>query len=155
MQRITITIDTPLAQEIDRLIETRGYQNRSEAVRDLVRAGIVHSTPVAGTSPNCVASLAYVYDHGTRELSKRLAKTFQQHHDLTIATMRVALDHDSCMEVSVLRGRTADVERFAEHVVAERGVRHGHVAIVPADIESVRHAHGDGKAHAHQHIRVR
>src|SRR5262245_27999583 len=132
MQRITITIDTALAQEIDRLIATRGYQNRSEAVRDLVRAGIVQTTPDVGSSSHCVASLVYVYNHGTRELAKRLAKAFQQQHDLSVATLRVALDHDSCMEVSVLKGRTVDVERFAERVVAERGVRHGRVVIVPA-----------------------
>ena len=70
MQRITITIDTQLAQEIDKLIGARGYQNRSEAVRDLVRAGIVHTTPQADTSSHCVAILIYVYDHATRELPK-------------------------------------------------------------------------------------
>jgi CopG family transcriptional regulator, nickel-responsive regulator len=155
MQRITITMDATLARELDRLIETRGYQNRSEAVRDLVRAGIAHTTPDGGTSVNCVASLVYVYSQGTRELAKRLARRFHAQHDLSVATMRVALDHESCMEVSVLKGRTADVERFAEHVVAERGVRHGRVFIVPADFESQRHAHSDGRAHAHQHIHVR
>jgi CopG family nickel-responsive transcriptional regulator len=102
-----------------------------------------------------VAILIYVYDHATRELPKRLAKAFQEHHDLAVATIRISLDHESCMEVSVLKGRTAEVERFAGHVVAERGVRHGRVVIVPADIESERHAHGAGRSHAHQHVRVR
>ena len=77
------------------------------------------------------------------------------HHDLSVATMRVALDHETCMEVAVLKGRTAEVEHFAEHVIAERGVRHGQLFVVPAEIETERHAHGDGRVHAHQHIRVR
>jgi CopG family transcriptional regulator, nickel-responsive regulator len=73
----------------------------------------------------CVASLVYVYAQGTRELPKRLQNAFRDHHHLSIATVRVALDHETCMEVSVLKGRTAEVESFAGHVIAERGVKHG------------------------------
>ena len=154
MQRITITIDDTLVEEMDRLIKARGYQNRSEAVRDLVRAGLVATKSVANRSGECVATLAYVFDRKTRELPKRLANAFQDHHDLPVATMRVALDHDSCMEVSVLRGPTKRVEDFAENVIAERGVRHGRLMIIPAAIETGRHAHGRGEAHPHEHIRV-
>jgi CopG family transcriptional regulator, nickel-responsive regulator len=155
MQRITITIDDDLAQDIDKLAEERGYQNRSETVRDLVRAGIAHTR--AGDTPTaeCVASVVYVYGQGTRELPKRLAHAFQDQHDLSVATLRVALDHDNCLEVAVLKGNTAEVERFAERIIAERGVRHGRVVIIPAEIESERHAHGERRPHPHQHIRVR
>ena len=154
MQRITITIDEALVDEMDRLIKERGYQNRSEAVRDLVRAGLVATKSVASRSHECVASLAYVYDRHTRELPKRLAHAFQDHHNLCLATMRVTLDHESCMEVSTLRGPTVQVERFAEGVIAERGVRHGRLTVIPAEIEMGRHVHGSGQAHAHEHIRV-
>ena len=154
MQRITITIDDALVDEMDRLIRARGYQNRSEAVRDLVRAGLVATKSVASRSQECVASLAYVYNRHTRELPKKLAHAFQDHHDLCMATMRVTLDHNSCMEVSALRGSTAQVERFAEGVMAERGVRHGRLTVIPAEIESGRHSHGAGQARAHEHIKV-
>lgn len=155
MQRVTITVDNTLMEDIDRLIRERGYQNRSEAIRDLVRAGVAHTTPPAGAASHCVASLSYVYQQGTRDLPKRLVNAYRDHHDLTVATTRVALDHESCIEVSVLKGKTADVQAFASRVIAERGVRHGQVAIIPAEIETERHAHGAGKAHAHQHVRVR
>ena len=59
------------------------------------------------------------------------------------------------MEVAVLKGKTAEVERFAERIIAERGVRHGRLVTIPAEIESERHGHGHRQAHAHQHIRVR
>ena len=154
MQRITMTIDDALVLELDRLIKTRGYQNRSEAVRDLVRAGLLATKSVADQAGECVASLAYVFDRETRDLPKRLANAFQDHHDLSVATMRVTLDHDSCMEVSVLKGPTKRVEQFAENVMAERGVRHGRLAVIPAAIETGRHAHGTGGAHPHEHIRV-
>ena len=154
MQRITITIDDGLLDEIDRLISERGYQNRSEAVRDLVRAGLLQTKSAADHSAQCVASLAYVFDRTTRELPKRLANAYQDRHDLSVATMRVALDHDNSMEVAVLRGPTGQVQRFAESIMVERGVRHGRLAVIPAEIETGRHAHGSGRAHSHDHIRV-
>jgi len=155
MQRITITIDDELALEIDRLAQARGYQNRSETVRDLVRAGILQTQHGPDQTADCVASVVYVYDQGTRELPKRLAHAYQEQHDLSVATVRVALDHDTCMEVAVLKGKTVEVERFAERIIAERGVRHGRLVTIPADIETARHSHGQRQSHAHQHIRVR
>ena len=156
MQRITITIDDELADEIDKLAQSRGYQNRSETVRDLVRAGILQTQHNAHRASECVASVVYVYDQGTRELPKRLAHAYQEQHDLSVATVRVALDHDTSMEVAVLKGKTAEVERFAERIIAERGERHGREVIIPAEIDSARHGHGQsGQPQAHQHIRVR
>jgi CopG family nickel-responsive transcriptional regulator len=155
VQRVTITIDDVLMEDVDRLIRKRGYQNRSEAMRDLVRAGITHTTPATHGSTHCIASLAYIYEQGVRDLPKRLMKAFRDHHHLSVATMRVTLDHESCMEVSVLKGATAEVEGFAAHVMAERGVSHGHVAIIPAEFDNERHAHGKGRAHTHQHVRAR
>jgi CopG family nickel-responsive transcriptional regulator len=152
MQRITITIDEQLAQELDTLVAARGYQNRSEAMRDLVRAGIVH-TNAATMSPQCVASLSYVYDPTTRELPKRLARWFQEHHNLCVSATRVALDHESMMEVCVLKGPTGEVRAFAEKLIAERGIRHGRLSLLPAAIEVTKHAHG-GHAHAHEHVKV-
>jgi CopG family transcriptional regulator, nickel-responsive regulator len=156
MQRITITIDDDLAHEIDKRARSRGYQNRSEAVRDLVRAGIAQTRLESGGhgASNCVAALTYVYDQGTRDLPKRLGNAFRDHHDLSIATTRVALDHDSCLEVALLRGSIDQVEGFAQRIIAERGVRHGRVAVIPAEIDNERHAHGHGRARVHQHVRV-
>src|SRR5438105_4383870 len=124
MQRITITIDDDLIKDIDRIIADRGYQNRSEAIRDLVRAGMPRAAAATGTAAHCVAALVYVYGHKLRQLSKRLVGAFHDHHDLSIATTRVPLNHETCLEVSVLKGLTREVEHFATHVIAERGVRH-------------------------------
>ena len=135
MQRVSITIDDDLMSELDLLIERRGYQNRSEAIRDLARAGLQQAAAEDAQSAACVAALVYVYDHARRELSKRLTNTFHDHHELSIATLHVHLDHESCMEVTVLKGRTAQVRHFADHVIAERGVKHGRVVLVPIEEE--------------------
>lgn len=152
MQRVTITLDDDLMADLDRIITARGYQNRSEAIRDLARSGLEQAAvEVAGTR-NCVAALVYVYDHHARELPKRLAQEFHNHHDLSQATLHVHLDPESCLEVTVLKGRGAEVQSFANQVIAERGVRHGHVVYVPApDGMAHSHSHPHGPGHTHSH----
>ncbi len=131
MQRITITIEDDLLAEIDAAAKARGYQNRSEIIRDLTRAGLQQSAEDAHASGQCVAALVYVYDHAARDLSKRLVENYHGHHDLSLATLHVHLDDDSCMEVTALKGSSEDVRHLAEHVIAERGVRHGRVVMIP------------------------
>jgi CopG family transcriptional regulator, nickel-responsive regulator len=106
MQRVTITIDDELMTELDRIIAARGYQNRSEAIRDLARAGIREAGQTLDAKRDCVAAVVYIYDHASRELPKRLTETFHDHHELSLSSLHVHLDHDSCMEVTVLKGKT-------------------------------------------------
>lgn len=150
MQRVTITLDDDLMDDLDRIIAARGYQNRSEAIRDLARSGLEQAAVEVAGSRHCVAALVYVYDHHARELPKRLTQEFHDHHDLSQATMHVHLDEASCLEVTVLKGRGAEVQSFANHVIAERGVRHGHVVYVPST-GNATHPHSHGHAHGHDH----
>jgi CopG family nickel-responsive transcriptional regulator len=140
MQRITITIEDDLLAEIDEAAEQRGYQNRSEIIRDLARAGLQRSAEDAAPSGQCVAALVYVYDHAARDLSKRLVQNFHGHHDLSLATLHVHLDDDSCMEVTALRGSSKEVRHFADHIIAERGVRYGRTVMIPTSTAKPRHA---------------
>jgi CopG family nickel-responsive transcriptional regulator len=155
MQRITITVDDELVAAIDRVIAACGYQNRSEAIRDLARAGITQLQEQSDNPQSGVSALVYVYDHQERALARRLTGSFHEHHDLSVATMHVHLDHDSCMEIAVLRGAMRDVRQFARHVVSERGVRHGRLVTVPVEFENQMHAHGaePGRRHLHVHVR--
>ena len=131
MQRVTITLDDALMDELDAIIAARGYQNRSEAIRDLARAGIREAAHDLGHKRDCVAALVYTYDHAARQLSKRLTSAYHEHHELSLASLHVHLDHDTCLEVTVLKGKTDDVQHFGEHVIAERGVRHGKIVRMP------------------------
>jgi CopG family transcriptional regulator, nickel-responsive regulator len=157
MQRVTITLDDDLLAEIDRLVAARGYQGRSEAIRDLARAGLLETALEQGRTGSCVAAIVYVYDHAARELSRRLTSAFHDRHDLSLTTLHVHLDHDSCMEVAVLRGDAEDVRDVASKVVAERGVRYGRTVLVPVDRAVEAHAHGAGAGdeHPHEHLHVR
>lgn len=154
MQRVTVTIDDELMAALDAYMEAGGHQNRSEAVRDLVRAGLMKRPEIDDGSRACVAALVYVYDHETRQLSKRLTHDHHSHADMSIATLHVHMDESTCLEVSLLRGQKSEVEHFAGHIIGERGVRYGQLVVVPADAEvdakSRGHAH-DGHSHAHRH----
>ena len=154
MQRVTITIDDELMTELDRIIAARGYQNRSEAIRDLARAGIREAAETLDAKRDCVAAVVYIYDHAARELPKRLTETFHDHHELSLSSLHVHLDHDSCMEVTILKGRTHDVQRFGERVIAERGVRYGRLFALPIDVTTEVHSHGDEPAHRHSHLHL-
>ena len=155
MQRVTIVLDDELVADVDRMVTAHGYQNRSEAIRDLARAGLREADDETVSARDCVAALVYVYDHDSRELSKRLMRLFHDHHDLSLAAMHVHLDHESCMEVALLQGKTKDVRHLADHVIAERGVRHGRLITIPVALESQAHRHGlePRRRHLHTHVR--
>src|SRR5260370_21751823 len=147
MQRILMTIEDDVLEEIDAAAKDRGYQNRSEIIRDLARAGLQQAAQDAAPSGHCVAALVYVYDHAARDLSKRLVQSFHGHHDLSLATLHVHLDDDSCMEVTALKGPSGDVQHFADHIIAERGVRYGRVVMIPTSANKKprtrrKHRHG-------------
>ena len=157
MERITISLDADLAAEFDRLIAERGYQNRSEAVRDLLRAHLESSRQLRGEATHCVANLSYVYNHHERDLAERLTALQHGQHDLTVATLHAHLDHENCLESVILRGPTAAVRGFADSLIAERGVRHGQLNLIDVEIDAGRaHGHGyrpAGSGHGHVHLK--
>ncbi|PTR06100.1 CopG family transcriptional regulator [Nitrosospira sp. Nsp5] len=148
MERLTISLNDQLAEQFDVVMHNRGYFNRSEAVRDLIRdlLDTVHSEEhVEG---HCIATLSYIYSHHESELASSLTAVQHDHHDLTLSTMHVHMDHDNCLEVAVLSGTIKNVKKFANHIIATRGVRHGKLHLLPVDImqkqcipESLPHAH--------------
>ena len=148
MERFTISLEESLAQQFDQLVVQAGYQNRSEAVRDLIRAAIGAARSREAAAGHCVANLSYVYNHHERALSERLTEISHEYHDIVVVTTHVHLDHDNCLETALLRGPTAKVRRFGESIMAERGVRHGQINIVPVDMEE-HHDHGHENSHPH------
>ncbi len=157
MERITISIDKELALEFDQLIAARGYKNRSEAVRDLVRSHLEAARSTESGAGHCVANLSYVYNHHERDLAERLTALQHGQHDLGVATLHAHLDHENCLESVILRGATAAVRAFANALIAERGVRHGQLNLVAVELSgghSQPHAHGPGdKPHSHIHLK--
>ena len=163
VDRITITIEPELLAGLDAFVGAKGYAGRSEALRDLLRERLQTEATAEDGGGQCIAALTYVYDHHKRQLANRLTDLHHDHHDLTIATMHVHLDHESCLEVAVLRGDVEQVRRLSEGVISQSGVRYGHTHVVPVRIAvQSHHHHGDAETghshgpgtHAHEHIRT-
>jgi CopG family nickel-responsive transcriptional regulator len=152
MERITMSIDEALAREFDALIGKRGYGSRFEAMRDLLRREVETERLTTDRKSFCVANLSYVYNHGQRDLIARLTALQHVQHDLVVAATHVHLDHEHCLETSLLKGPTGAVRALADRLRAERGVRHGQVNIITVE-PTDKHArqsgchHHDGRMH--------
>jgi CopG family nickel-responsive transcriptional regulator len=131
MERVTISMPDDFAAELAEFMADNHYDNRSEAVRDLARLGLKQARLESGATGDCIATLTYVYNHHTRDLAQRLTEAQHDHHALQVATMHVHLDHDRCLELSVLRGKSDRVRDFASSVISERGVTYGQVNVIP------------------------
>ena len=141
MQRITISVDEDLLGLVDGLCERRGYASRSEAIRDVLRETQAREAAAGDGKARCVAALSYVYEHETRDLARRLTTAQHHHHDLSVATLHVHLDDEECLEVAILKGTVSEVQAFGDSLVTQRGVRLGHLHVVPVEGRGDHH-HG-------------
>src|SRR6478672_6797315 len=128
LTRTGVAIDSDLLTRFDRFITRKGYTNRSEAFRDLIRDRLI-SAAVEDPDALVVGSITLIYDHHSRLLPDKLTKLQHDHHDLVIATTHAHLDHHSCLEVLVVRGRSKDVQRLADLLIGTKGGHHGRLVM--------------------------
>jgi len=133
-----------LLGDLDAIVQERGV-TRSEVLRDLVRAEVVRSRVARGV--DAVATLTLVYDHHVRELTERLTELQHKLGDQVRSTLHIHLDESRCLEVIVLRGRSDELQLFADRLLATRGVTHGGLEIVADE----PHAHPHDHDHPHSH----
>ena len=128
LSRIGVAIDSELLDKFDRLIGQRGYSNRSEAFRDLIRDELIEKT---WESPDSyvVGTVTLVYDHHVRMLNEKLTGIQHDFHHSILSTLHVHLDHDNCLEVVVVRGKSANVRHVADVLISTKGVKHGRLTI--------------------------
>jgi len=143
IQRFGVSIEQELLEEFDQQIEKKGYKNRSEAIRDLIRNQLVDEE--WQTDEETVGTLTIVYDHHTRELSPQLTHLQHSYTGNILSVLHVHLDHNNCLEVLVVRGKGRDVQKFADKVVSMRGIKHGKLTmtttgkLIPSKVD--RHSH--------------
>jgi len=128
LARVGVAIDSLLLQQFDELIGQRGYTNRSEAFRDLIRDELVRKS---WESPDAdvVGTVTLVYNHHVRMLNEKLTGMQHDHHENILSTMHVHLDHDNCLEVIVVKGKAKNVQHIADGLISTKGVKHGHLTI--------------------------
>ena len=128
LSRIGVAIDSDLLTRFDRFIAKQGYTNRSEAFRDLIRDRLVMVTVEDPNAP-VVGTVTLVYDHHSRLLPEKLMNLQHEHHDLIVCTTHAHLDHDTCLEVIILRGESKRVRKLADVLIGTKGVQHGRLVM--------------------------
>ncbi|HEY3266769.1 MAG TPA: nickel-responsive transcriptional regulator NikR [Armatimonadota bacterium] len=130
-ERFSISLEPDLLEAFDAFRAQRGYATRSEAVRDLIREALVQR---AWEQPDTevVGTLTLVYDHDATDVSNALTNLQHHHHSAVVCTTHVHLDERDCLEVTVLRGSSAEVRRLADHLLAHKGVVHGRLVTTAA-----------------------
>ena len=126
--RFGISLDEKLLDSFDQLIEQKSYMNRSEAIRDLIRASLVEER-LGSEEQEAVGTVTLVYNHHVRDLSDKLTEQQHAHHDQIISSLHVHLDAHNCLEVLVVRGKARDVRRIADELIGVKGVKHGQLVM--------------------------
>ena len=142
LTRVSISLENALLDAFDRLIQAKGYVNRSEAVRDLIRARLIREETEQAQGEQVVL-VSLVYDHHARELSAKLIDKQHHHHGLVVSTLHVHLGERHCLEVSVLRGPAAAVRHLGEELLATRGVLHGEILFAGGEESLTRWQQGE------------
>ena len=125
--RFSVSIDSELMQRFDAMINCRGYENRSEALRDVMRQALVRDE--WAKDQEIVGTITLVYDHHKRDLSERLTTIQHDHVNAVLSTLHIHLDHDNCLEVIVVRGPAKRVQQIADSLIGTKGVKHGKLCL--------------------------
>jgi CopG family nickel-responsive transcriptional regulator len=121
--RTGLSLERDLLEQFDKSIAGRNYENRSEAVRDLIREHLVSEE--GDKNATIAATLTMVYDHHRPNLTERLTEIQHQAHAQVLAATHVHLDHHNCLEVVIMKGRSAALRKIADQILSLRGVKHG------------------------------
>ncbi|NQU12474.1 nickel-responsive transcriptional regulator NikR [bacterium] len=128
VSRFSVSLDRRLARSLDRMCRDKGYDNRSLAIADMIRAQLIeHRQQVGGRT--IAGSITLVYDHHRHHLQDLLTDLQHHHGDLIVATLHVHLDHHHCLEVLAVRGPAARIRKLADALIAAKGVKHGKLTI--------------------------
>ena len=128
MERVGVSFEPELLVKFDELIKKKGYTNRSEAIRDLVRKSLIEAE-IRTEKGTVIGTLTIIYDHEVGDVTNRLLHLQHHHHSEISSTTHIHIDEHTCLEVLVVRGKAKDVRKLADNINALKGVRHGELVI--------------------------
>jgi CopG family transcriptional regulator, nickel-responsive regulator len=129
IERVGVSLEKELLEAFDKLIAEKGYQSRSEAIRDLIRQQLSDNR-LRNDKAEAVAAVVLVYDHHATAIMERLTELQHSHVLKTISSLHVHLDHHDCLEVIVLRGKVGEINKMGEKLISIKGVKLGRVNLL-------------------------
>lgn len=127
LKRFSISLEENLLESFDHYIRAQSYNNRSEAIRDLIRKSLVRQA--WDGDANVMGVITLVYDHHQHQLQEKVTEVQHDHHHQIVSTTHVHMDHHNCLEVIIVRGNAKEVQELADRLIALRGVRDGNLAM--------------------------
>lgn len=132
LKRFGVSMDETLLQNFDQLIKEKGYDNRSEAVRDLVRQALVQQT-WEDDEQIVAGSILIFYDHHKKDMMQELTKIQHEIHDSVLATTHFHIDHHNCLEIIVIKGKAKKLREYSDQIISLKGVKYGKFTVSPVD----------------------
>ena len=126
--RFSVSLPPKLLEQLDGMAGEKGYENRSLAIADMIRAHLVDHYQKHGNE-EIAGTITLVYDHHKQHVQATLTDIQHDHHEVIVSTVHVHLDHDNCLEVLVVRGKAALIKRIADELIAAKGVKHGKLTV--------------------------
>ncbi len=136
MEKITrfgVSIEPDLLKKFDKIIKKKGYKNRSEAIRDIIRENLI-AKRIEDPNSEALGTLTMIYDHHAGNLTNRLLDLQHHHHKEILTTTHIHVDHDNCLEVLVLKGKTRNIQKLADNIKSLKGIKHGELVITESKI---------------------
>ncbi len=148
--RTGVALDSDLLNRFDRFIRGEGYDNRSEALRDLIRDRLNDAGLESGEG-FVVGAVTLIYDHHSRLLPDKLMQLQHDYHQVIISTVHSHLDHDMCLEVVVVKGKFNRVQELGSRLIGLKGVQHGKLVMSSPDTFTARSARRSSNSHKSSH----
>ncbi|AGB40316.1 putative transcriptional regulator with CopG/Arc/MetJ DNA-binding domain and metal-binding domain [Halobacteroides halobius DSM 5150] len=133
LKRFGVSVNHDLLEKFDHLIAGR-YDNRSEAIRDLIRDKIIKEE-AQKRGQEIIGSLTLVYNHQQRQLPEKLVKIEDNYNCLFKSNLHLYLDCKHCLEVIVMQGPTDKIQKVAQKLGGLRGVKHHKLTITTVSEE--------------------
>ena len=133
VERVGVSFEPELLSKFDALIKAKGYTNRSEAIRDLVRKSLIESE-IEAEKGEVIGTFTIIYDHDVGDVTNRLLHLQHHHHSEISSTTHIHVDEHTCLEVLVVRGKANNVRKLTDNIKALKGVKHGELIITKTSI---------------------
>jgi len=138
IERIGVSLENDLLTAFDKVISNKGYKNRSEAIRDLIRSNL-SQIKLEHKKTSAIGAIFLIYDHHTAHISNVFKKLRHGKPIRTISSIHVYIDQNNCLEILIVRGMASDINMMGEKMISLRGVKHGYINLVAIEGDEKNH----------------
>ena len=131
--RFGVSIEPDLLKKFDKIIKKKGYTNRSEAIRDIIRKNLI-TEKAEDPNSEAIGTLTMIYDHHAGNLTNKLLDLQHKHHKEILTTTHIHVDHDNCLEVLALKGKIVNIQKLADNIKSLKGIKHGELVITESKL---------------------